>query len=560
MASWPPPPSLFAARLVLPTNLLGLSPHFAKATHLRGGARAFFLITTLLWISAGWIGALGKAKVVRTMKRTSRINVCWVFLLALVSLGKVPPPAWGEERKPVCLDIRVPEDAELEVNGHKTKSRGELRRFESPPVVVGRTYEYSLKVSWHGHTLTRRLQMQPERPVTLDLRKDLQALAEPKPAGSFALLAPPALMLRVDDNVAFPLRVKRFDCPDAISIHFENLPKGITAPDVMLSKGQSENNAILFAAADAQQGSHEIRIVAASGPTKDDSTIKIIVTSPETRSQIKTEKGPVTSPETKAENNTEPKLEIPVEPKLEVKPEMKPGTKPSPGLRLVSPVRVALHPGQSKYVEVLAMMESGEPLPAEPTVTLVSLPESKLTNQVWSISDFKSNPSSYTVGFVVKAASDAPAGEQKVTVRAAADKARTEHVLHFLVRPLERKPNPGARIAPVLQLVLPASIEVSVGKTKYIEVQVKTEDGSPLPGEPQVAMEASPGSRLRSSPWSSSYKAGQSACTVGLVVTADPGGSVGDRDVRLRALVGNEKAERTLSVTVKTSSERPAKP
>jgi uncharacterized protein (TIGR03000 family) len=494
------------------------------------------------------------------MKRNSRNNLCWIFLLSLVSLGQASPLAWGEAKQSIRIDVLVPEDALLEVNGRKTKSTGESRRFESPPVMMGRTYAYSLKVSWKGHTLTRRIQVQPEHPVTLDLRKELQAIAEPKFAGSFALLVPPALILRVDDKVMFPLRVKRFDFPDPISIHFEKLPEAITASDVRLSEGQSESNAILFAAANAPLGSHEIRIAAAGGATRDHATIIVIVTKLETRSEIKPEKKPATAPETKIENNTGPKLEIPVESKQEAKPEMKQETKPSPRLRLLSPALIAMQPGQSKYVEIQATMENDGPLPAEPMVTMVSPPKSKLTNQVWTIFAFKNNPSAYTVGFAVKASPDAPAGEQKMTVQAAADQAQTEHVLHFLVNPAERKPNPPARSIPVLQLVLPSIVEVSVGKTKYIEVQVKTEDGSPLPAEPQVTLASSLASRLRSTPWTTTFKAGGSACTTGLAVTADPGGSEGDHEARLRALVGSERAERTLKVTIKPSSGSPAKP
>jgi uncharacterized protein (TIGR03000 family) len=495
------------------------------------------------------------------MKRSSSNGWHWLFLLSLSLLAQMPSPLCAdEEKKPVHLDILVPEDAQLEVNGHKTKSTGHTRRFESPPVAMGRDYAYALKVTWQGHTLTRRIQIRPESPVKLDLRQELRALAAPSPAGSFFLLVPPALMVRADDKVVFPLRVKRFDFPDPISIRFDRLPKGISAPDMKLSEGQSDSNAILFASADAPQGIHEIRIAAASGTRKDTSTIKITVARPETTNEIKAENKAATPPVSKLETKSEPESGPTIERPTEAKPEAKQEMKTSPALRLVSPDRIALCPGQSKYVEIEATTQSGGPLPAEPTVTFVSSPESKLRSTVWTVSNFKNNPCVYKVGFVVKAASDAPAGEQKVRVLAATDKLRSEHILHFVVSPAVRKPNPPARPAPVLELVMPANVEVAVGKAKYLEVQLKTEDGSPLPGEPQVTLEMSPESRLRSSPWAYTYKAGQSTCTIGLAIKAEADGPLGDHEARLRALVGNEKVERTLKVTISPVSELPSKP
>jgi uncharacterized protein (TIGR03000 family) len=304
------------------------------------------------------------------MNRFDKIRLSWVFVLSLVLLAEVPRPAWGADKKPVHLDILLPEDAELEIGGYKTKSTGETRRFESAPVEVGRTYAYSLKIAWHGHTLTRRIQVQPERLLTLDLRKELEALAAPKPAGSFALLAPPALMLKADQQLVFPLRVKRFDFPGSIRVHFENLPKGITVPEVKLSEDQSEGHAMLFAAADDSQGTHEIRVAAASGAMKDVSTIKVTISKPEKKE---------TKIESKSEKKPAPPLEIKVEHKPEAKPEKtvehKPASKAGPtlSLQLVLPTSVELRSGRATYVEMQVKTTDGSPLPEAPSVTSARL-------------------------------------------------------------------------------------------------------------------------------------------------------------------------------------------
>ncbi|HTU17654.1 MAG TPA: hypothetical protein VMG10_06280 [Gemmataceae bacterium] len=492
------------------------------------------------------------------MNRFNRIVGGWGFLLSLLLLAEVARPAWAADKKPVRLDILLPEDAQLEVNGYKTRSTGQTRRFESPLVQIGRTYRYSLKIVWQGHTLTRRIEVRPEHPLTLDLRKDLQTLASPpKPAGSFALLAPPALMLRADQYLVFPLRVKRFDFPGTIRIRFEDLPRGITVPEVKLSEGQSESNAMLFAAADAPHGTHEIRVAAASGDTKDVATIKVIVAKPEkkeTTIENKPEKKPAAPPKTRVEHKPELKQRKSAEPGPKVKPAptivTKPRSNPTPGLCVLSPSRAVLHPGETKYVEIKAAMKGHEPLPAEPSIALVASPESKLVWEMWTAFDFKISQADRTVGFALKASAESEPREQQVRVLVAAGTLKTEHTITVTVQPRERKPVAKTDpIAPV-QLIVPAGVELRKGRTSYVEMQVKTADGSPLSEAPSVMLESPSGACLRFVPWTSSFKAGEPACTVGIAVTAETNARTGDRDVRIRAVSGRSTAERPLRVTV----------
>ncbi len=44
--------------------------------------------------------------------------------------------------------LRVPENAEVWVNGVKTKQSGESRYFFSPPLVPGKKYSYQMRVRW----------------------------------------------------------------------------------------------------------------------------------------------------------------------------------------------------------------------------------------------------------------------------------------------------------------------------------------------------------------------------------------------------------------------------
>ena len=44
--------------------------------------------------------------------------------------------------------LRVPENAEIWVNGVKTKQTGELRYFFSPPLTPGKKYSYQIRLRW----------------------------------------------------------------------------------------------------------------------------------------------------------------------------------------------------------------------------------------------------------------------------------------------------------------------------------------------------------------------------------------------------------------------------
>ena len=71
-------------------------------------------------------------------------------LLGLLVLGGTVPLASQEkgkdaERKPATLLLRVPADAQLEINGVAFKQTGEQRRFETPPLAPG-SHSYIIKI------------------------------------------------------------------------------------------------------------------------------------------------------------------------------------------------------------------------------------------------------------------------------------------------------------------------------------------------------------------------------------------------------------------------------
>jgi uncharacterized protein (TIGR03000 family) len=79
-------------------------------------------------------------------KRTS-----WVLGLTGLSLLFLVPPAVSQETaspQPAYIRVRLPANAELVVDGTRTKQKGSERLFESPPLPPGRKFVYDLKATW----------------------------------------------------------------------------------------------------------------------------------------------------------------------------------------------------------------------------------------------------------------------------------------------------------------------------------------------------------------------------------------------------------------------------
>lgn len=108
-----------------------------------------------------------------SMRRYIQLLVCLAGL-ALVGLGLASPPALGQQpRKTIFLEILLPEDAQLLIEGEDTKSKGALRSFESEPLPPGK-YNYTIQAIIPGpngpQTITRHLDVRPGDFESVDLR------------------------------------------------------------------------------------------------------------------------------------------------------------------------------------------------------------------------------------------------------------------------------------------------------------------------------------------------------------------------------------------------------
>jgi uncharacterized protein (TIGR03000 family) len=80
-----------------------------------------------------------------------RMRTSWVLGLTGLSLLFLAPPLVSQETtspQPAYLRVRLPANAELLVDGTRTRQKGPERLFESPPLAQGTRYVYNLKATW----------------------------------------------------------------------------------------------------------------------------------------------------------------------------------------------------------------------------------------------------------------------------------------------------------------------------------------------------------------------------------------------------------------------------
>ncbi|HEX5271699.1 MAG TPA: TIGR03000 domain-containing protein, partial [Gemmataceae bacterium] len=75
-------------------------------------------------------------------------------LTALAALLLAAPALVAQDNpgptEPAYLNVKVPADAKLQVGDHLTQQTGEMRRFVTPGLALGKNYNYTLKATFKG--------------------------------------------------------------------------------------------------------------------------------------------------------------------------------------------------------------------------------------------------------------------------------------------------------------------------------------------------------------------------------------------------------------------------
>jgi uncharacterized protein (TIGR03000 family) len=99
--------------------------------------------------------------------------------LATAPVALTAPPADNV----IYVDIRVPADAEVWVEGQRMSQKGAVRLFESPPVTPGIEYVYHMRAHWkeQGQDVdeVREATVHAGSKVAIDFTKRTREIAPP---------------------------------------------------------------------------------------------------------------------------------------------------------------------------------------------------------------------------------------------------------------------------------------------------------------------------------------------------------------------------------------------
>lgn len=95
-------------------------------------------------------------------------------ITAAVALFFVSAASAADDSKPIFFRLKVPADATVIIDGHKTTSTGSVRRYETPAMPTGKDYSYSVKVASGGKEVSKTIKFNHTE-TTIDLTGEFVA-------------------------------------------------------------------------------------------------------------------------------------------------------------------------------------------------------------------------------------------------------------------------------------------------------------------------------------------------------------------------------------------------
>src|SRR5262249_350299 len=147
--------------------------------------------------------------------------------------------------------------------GVRTRARGEMRRFETPPLEVGSTCAYALQATWHDQSITREVILRPGRGTIIDLREELKAKA---PAGSIALRVPPVVTWAAGQETFLAIHVHPDNLNAPVTLSLSNLPGQIEVAPAASGSGDRDTwRGVLRATNEAEPSTSTVTVHARAG-------------------------------------------------------------------------------------------------------------------------------------------------------------------------------------------------------------------------------------------------------------------------------------------------------
>ena len=107
----------------------------------------------------------------------------------------------------ITITVRLPADAVLEIDGHKTDSAGALRTFQTPPLPAAKEYTYTLKAVSKGKEVTREIKIAHGAENSFDLRAEFESTAS-KAGGTRPGAAQPKSAADIPPAITTPDKVE----------------------------------------------------------------------------------------------------------------------------------------------------------------------------------------------------------------------------------------------------------------------------------------------------------------------------------------------------------------
>ena len=210
------------------------------------------------------------------MRACARAVLLWMLLAlpaACASFGQSP------QNRPAIIEVRLPGDAGLEVNGCKMLATGETCRCQSPPLEVGQSYTYPVQASWKDKTVSRVVTVHAGGLSVVDLNAELRAGV---PAGEkFTLQVPPVLAVEAGGSALFAIHVKRTNYHGPIALSFADLPANVTiSPVAIISAGQATWRGTVKAGSGTKLNTTSVTVRAQGGAVSPEAVFDLIVSEP----------------------------------------------------------------------------------------------------------------------------------------------------------------------------------------------------------------------------------------------------------------------------------------
>ncbi len=109
------------------------------------------------------------------------VSLCGALLILF---ALIPSDSRAEENVPAFLEVVLPAEAKLAIDGTSTKSVGGKRLFESPPLTIGKEYFYTLKVIFAGKEVERKVVVKAKETSKVDFTADFQVTAAKPDTGT----------------------------------------------------------------------------------------------------------------------------------------------------------------------------------------------------------------------------------------------------------------------------------------------------------------------------------------------------------------------------------------